>query len=487
MNRDRTTVIVAGMGPVGALLASLLGSRGVPTVVIEPQHGPYPKPRAAVLDAEAIRALTLVPGLPPFETWATAVDRNGVMDARHRPLFMVEQTARVFGHPQVARLDQPALEAGLRAAATGTGHVRILAGRSVTGVEQDDDEVTVVLDDGSRVTGQWLAGCDGLGSAVRTAAGIGFPGDTYPQPWLVVDARNRETGETPSSVAFVLDPDRPCVAMSQRDRRRWEWMLLPGEDPDRMTAEETVRSLVGAWVEPGGLDIERTAVFTFHARTADRWRAGRVLLAGDAAHVMPPFAGAGLGMGIRDAAALAWRLADVAGGADPELLDGYEQERRPDVERMTAMASRMGRIVQSRSRTTVRLVRLVLRLLAPLAGAGARPLPARRLSRSVAGPLPGAGRALPNPRVSVGGGPPQRLDEVIGYRWAYIGHGCDPRSVTTGIPAGVALVALDHPDPAPGCLAMTDLDGLLTARAGTVTVARPDRFLKGRLTGAGHS
>jgi 3-(3-hydroxy-phenyl)propionate hydroxylase len=435
-------VIVAGMGPVGALLAALLGSRGVPTVVVEPQHGPYPKPRAAVLDAEALRVLSLVPGLPPFDAWATPVDRNGVMDAARRPLFMVEQTARVYGYPQIARLDQPALEAGLRAAATGTGHVRILAGRAVTGAEQDDDGITAVLDDGSRVTGRWLVGCDGLGSTVRTAAGIGFPGDTYPQPWLVVDALNRDGDDVPSSVGFVLDPARPCVAMAQRDRRRWEWMLLPGEDPDRMASAATVRALVGDWVDPDELDIERAAVFTFHARTAERWRYGRLLLAGDAAHVMPPFAGAGLGMGLRDAAALAWRLADVAAGADPLLLDGYERERRPDVERMTALAARMGRIVQTRSRTTVRLVRLVLRMLAPLAGAGARPLPARRLPRAAAGRLPGAGRSLPNPRVSADGGPPRRLDEIIGYRWAYIGHGCDPRTVITGIPGGAAVLAL---------------------------------------------
>jgi 3-(3-hydroxy-phenyl)propionate hydroxylase len=487
VNADQTTVVIAGMGPVGAFLAALLGSRGVPTIVVEPQDRPYPKPRAAVLDAEAVRALTLVPGLPPVEAWATPVDRNGVLDARHRPLFMVEQTARMFGFPQVVRIDQPALEAGLRTAATGTGHVRVLAGRSVTGVEQDDGGITALLDDGTRVTGQWLVGCDGLGSTVRAAAGIGFPGDTYPQPWLVVDAANREQQDVASTVAFVLDPARPCVAMEQRDRRRWEWMLLPGEDPQRMAAPETVRALVGAWADPDSVDIERAAVFTFHARTAERWRDRRLLLAGDAAHVMPPFAGAGLGMGLRDAAALAWRLADVAGGADPGLLDGYERERRPDVRQMTTLARRMGRIVQSRSPAAVRLTRSVLRLLAPLAArAGARPLPARRLPRSVAGRLPGAGRALPNPLVSVGGGPPQRLDGVVGYRWAYIGHGGDPRTLITGVPDDAVVLALDHPNPGPHCLAVTDLDGLLRARPGTVTVVRPDRFLTGRRR-AGHS
>ncbi|MFC0531047.1 FAD-dependent monooxygenase [Phytohabitans kaempferiae] len=491
-----TAVVVAGMGPVGALLATLLGSRGVPTTVIEPQDQPYPKPRAAVLDIEAIRALAMVPGLPPLAQWATPVARNGAVGPDHRPLLMIEHTARAFGHPQLVRLDQPALEAGLWTAAAATGHVRIHAGRSVRGVEQHGDRVTALLDDGRRVTAQWLVGCDGAGSTVRVETGIGFPGETYPQPWLVVDAAVR-AGAGPArgvggavdagpSIAFVLDPARPLVAMSQPDRWRWEWMLLPGEDPQTMAAAESVRGLIADWVEPGDLDVERATVYTYHARTADRWRDGRVLLAGDAAHTMPPFAGLGLGMGIRDAVSLAWRLADVVNdAADPRLLDSYERERRPDVERTIALALRIGRLVQTRNHTTMRLSRAVLRIVGALPGIstrlGGRPMPARRLPRAVAGPLPDAGRMLPNPRITVNSGPPTRLDDVIGYRWAYIGHGCDPRTVATDIPPDAVLLALHHPDTAPGCLPITDLDGLLPGRPGTVTLARPDRFLHGTL------
>lgn len=492
----RTAVIVAGMGPVGAVLAALLGSRGVPTVVVEPQEQPYPRPRAAVLDIEAIRALAVLPGLPPLDQWATPLARNGAVGPDHRPLFMIEHTALAYGLPQIVRLDQPALETALRAAATATGYVQILAGRRVRDVERHGDRVTALLDDGRRVTAQWLVGCDGTGSTVRAAAGIGFPGETFAEPWLVVDAVVRAGADTTPgvggavdggvSIAYVLDPARPHVAMSQRERWRWEWMLLPGEEPPAMVAAESVRSLVGDWVKPTDVDIERAAVYTFYARMADRWRAGRVLLAGDAAHAMPPFAGLGLGMGIRDAVALAWRLAEAVGEAgDPRLLDGYESERRPDVERSTALALRIGRLVQTRNRTTMRLSRGLLRALAAVPGLtsrlGARPMPARRLDRAVAGPLPDAGRVLPNPWVSVGGGPPVRLDEVIGYRWAYLGHGCDPRTVATGIPPGAVLLALHHPDPAPGCLAIDDLDGLLAGRPGSVTVARPDRFLRGTL------
>jgi 3-(3-hydroxy-phenyl)propionate hydroxylase len=267
------------------------------------------------------------------------------------------------------------------------------------------------------------------------------------------------------------------VAMSHPGRRRWEWMLLPGEDPAAMTTPAKVRELVTPWIDPGRLDVQRAAVFTFHARMADRWRAGRVLVAGDAAHAMPPFAGAGLNTGIRDAAALAWRL---AGATRPEELDAYERERRPDVAKLTTMALRIGRVVQTRHRALSWVQRTFIRGLRTVPGLqtrlGDRPLPARRLPRRLAGGRPRAGQVLPNPLVTVDGGPPVRLDSVLGYRWAFIGHGCDPRPVAR---PGAVLLTLGLEPPPPGCLALTDPEGLLIGRRGTVTAVRPDRFLAG--------
>ena len=159
------------------------------------------------------------------------------------------------------------------------------------------------------------------------------------------------------------------VTMSLPGAYRWEWMLLPGEDPARMVDETIVRELISAWVDPETVRVRRAAVFTFHARMAARWRLGRVLLAGDAAHSMPPFVGQGLGSGIRDAANLAWRLGQVARGLDDqELLDGYERERRPDVRATTRMALRTGRIVQSRSRLGSALLRSVIRTAGAVPG-----------------------------------------------------------------------------------------------------------------------
>ncbi|MET0495719.1 MAG: FAD-dependent monooxygenase [Actinoplanes sp.] len=499
-----TSVIIAGLGPVGGTLAALLGAQGVRTVVVEPNLRPYPKPRAAVLEIESIRLLSLIPGLAPRDEWSVPMARNGVVGPDRRPLFLLEQRAEAYGLPQIVRIDQPALESALRAAIAAMPSVEVLTGRAVQTVSQTEDEVAVTLDDGRRLTASWLVGCDGTTGTVRTQAGIPFTGDTFAQPWLVVDALTTATTETGvdgttngnPTVAFVLDPARPAVAMSSPGRWRWEWMLLPGEQPAAMTSDETVHELVAPWTDPDRLKIERAAVFTFHARMADHWRAGRVLLAGDAAHAMPPFAGAGLGMGIRDAGALAWRLAaaarpaahDAAPAAKPAAphvaevagLDGYERERRPDVAKTIKMALRIGRVLQTRNRAAALMFRGLTRALNAVPGLqsrlGDRPLPPRHLPRAVAGPLPRAGHVLPNPRVSVAGGPPTRLDEVIGYRWAFIGNACDPRREKA--PDAVYLT-LNLADPPPDCLAIEDLDGLLDPTPGTITAVRPDRFLLG--------
>ena len=523
-----TSVIIAGLGPVGGTLAALLGAQGVRTVVVEPNLRPYPKPRAAVLESESIRLLSLIPGLAPREQWSVPMARNGVVGPDRRPLFLLEQRAEAYGLPQIVRIDQPALESALRAAIAAMPSVEVLTGRAVQTVSQTEDQVTVTLDDGRRLTASWLVGCDGTTGTVRAQAGIPFTGATFAQPWLVVDALTTATTETGvdgttngnPTVAFVLDPARPAVAMSSPGRWRWEWMLLPGEQPEPMTSPETVHRLVAPWTDPDRLTIERAAVFTFHARLADHWRAGRVLLAGDAAHAMPPFAGAGLGMGIRDAGALAWRLAaatgpashdaarldahyaapealpaahDAAPAAEPAAphvaevagLDGYERERRPDVAKTIKMALRIGRVLQTRNRAAALMFRGLTRALNAVPGLqtrlGDRPLPPRHLPRTVAGPLPKAGHVLPNPRVSVAGGPPTRLDEVIGYRWAFIGNACDPRGEKA---PGAVHLTLNLADPPPGCLAIEDLDGLLDSTPGTITAVRPDRFLLGTLNPA---
>ncbi|MEU8299021.1 bifunctional 3-(3-hydroxy-phenyl)propionate/3-hydroxycinnamic acid hydroxylase [Micromonospora sp. NPDC048909] len=497
-------VLVVGCGPVGGVLAALLGAHGIQVTVVDPNHEPYPRPRAAALDAEVMRILGQVPGLADVEGWAVPVRRSRALGPDRRPLFTRDVPNLTVASPQPVLIDQPKLEAAVRAGLAALSTVELRLGRSVLAVEQDDGGVEVLLDDGERVRTRWVVGCDGASSTVRRLLGVAYEGVSFPQPWLVVDASveasvDGERGQPPT-MSFVLDPRRPQVAMSRPAARRWEWMLLPGEDPERMLDEATVRELIRPWVDPDVVRVRRAAVFTFHARAASRWRGGRILLAGDAAHSMPPFVGQGLGSGIRDAASLAWRLAQVSRGLDgDELLDGYERERRPDVHATTIMALRAGRVVQTRSRVGSALLRSVLRTIGAVPGVQAfvsrraqRAQPARRLPRGATGPHSGAGRLLPDIRVRTGGGAVVRLDDLQGDHWAIIGYGSDPRTHLDAAArewaearrAVVLAVAVPGREThvGPGCALIEDLDGALPApRRTAVTVVRPDRFLLGTL------
>ena len=196
---------------------------------------------------------------------------------------------------------------------------------------------------------RYLVACDGARSAVRSRLQIPFGGSTFAQPWLVVDGLvDRPLAKVPHP-HFVGDTTRPAVTLPMSPgRHRWEWMLQPNEPPQPLLEHDRIRELIAPWLTDERVEIERAVVYTFHARNASRWRAGRVLLAGDAAHVTPPFVGQGFCSGARDAANLAWKLDAVLRGAPARLLDTYEAERRPHVRSMQNFAIRWGGIVQTR-------------------------------------------------------------------------------------------------------------------------------------------
>ncbi|RKR92146.1 3-(3-hydroxy-phenyl)propionate hydroxylase [Micromonospora pisi] len=490
-------VLVAGCGPVGGVLAALLGAYGVRVLVVDPYTEPYPRPRAAMLDAGVRRILRRVPGLADVEGWATPVRHGRVLGPDHRVLFDARIPGDELDPPAAVLIDQPRLETAVRASLSAAPTVRLRLGRSVVGVEQTDEHVEALLDDGGRVRANWLVGCDGAASAVRGLLGVAYEGVSFPEPWLVVDASSAPIPDAEPSFAYVLDPARPLVTMSRVGAHRWEWLVLPGEDPATMVQDGEIRRLVGAWVDPDSVRIRRASVFTFHARMASRWRTGRVLLAGDAAHSMPPFVGQGLGSGIRDAANLSWRLAQVVRGVDdPVSLDGYERERRPDVRATTAMALRMGRIVQNRGRVGSALLRSLIRTAGAVPGlaafVGRHGQPAERLPRGTAGRHPGAGRLLPDARLRTPTGTVLRLDDLLGNRWAVIGYGGDPywhldagarRWVSDRDAMVFALVPRGRRSPKGlDCPVFEDLDGVLSRpRRQAVTIVRPDRFLLGTL------
>ena len=349
-------VAIVGFGQVGATLAALLAPWGHSVAVFERSTTVFPLPRAANLDHEVMRvfddagvAEAVLPATTPIKGMHFLEERGGAalfgFDAADGPTR--------FGWPAGLMFYQPELEAALRAPAESCPWVDVRLGHEVEAVVDRADHVELTVRDlaWNQTTthrARYVIGCDGARSTVRRAAGITFDDLGFDEPWLVLDVELlRDDLDLPDVVQQVCDPRRPATFVPMPGhRRRWEFMLLPGEDPELMEQPAVFRRLLAEWVDPDAVEVIRSAVYRFHALIASPWRVGRLLLAGDAAHQMPPFLGQGMCAGVRDAANLAWRLRWVLDGlADDRLLDSYETERSPHVRSIIDLAVSMGSLI----------------------------------------------------------------------------------------------------------------------------------------------
>ncbi len=340
-------VLIVGLGPVGAALAALLGARGLGVVVLERETSPFGLPRAAHLDGAALRILSAVGVTPegrPLDGF-DLVDRRGRLLLRGRPA-----EAPPAGFPTGRLIHQPDVERALRARLVETPGVEVRLGHTVEAVEADGEGAMVqgTGPDGSfEIRATLAVGCDGARSRVREAVGAVMGGGGFRQDWLVVDARLRRPGlALPDRLRQIADPRRPTTYVPFADpRRRWEFKVMPGDDADALRQPAGLRALLAPHVDPDAVETERAAVYTFRDAVARPWRRGRLVLAGDAAHQMPPFLGQGLGAGLRDAWVLAPLLDAVArGGAPLGALNAYEAERRPHAEAVVRQSVRLGRL-----------------------------------------------------------------------------------------------------------------------------------------------
>lgn len=341
-------VAIVGYGPVGSALAILLAQRGRTVIVAEKWPQPYPLPRAVHFDHEVgriLQACGIAEGVREISEPADIYEwRNGT----GTPLLRFGQSGDgPSGWPASSMFNQPALEQLLDRRARQLG-VEVRRGVTVTGLEQLEDHVVLEASGGDTLGASYVVGCDGANSAVRGLADLAVTDLGFFYDWLIVDVVLREARTFDPINLQICDPARPTTAVSGGPgRRRWEFMRLPQETRDELDAEARAWELLSAWdVHPGNARLERHAVYTFNARYSQQWRSGRVFLAGDAAHLMPPFAGQGMCAGLRDAANLAWKLDLVLGGhAGDALLDTYEAERLPSAKAAIDFSMELGKVI----------------------------------------------------------------------------------------------------------------------------------------------
>jgi 3-(3-hydroxy-phenyl)propionate hydroxylase len=422
-------VVVVGAGPVGLTAALLLAGRGLSVLVLERHRAPYPLPRAVHLDDEVFRVLQAAGVADAVLARSRPMAGLRLLDGSHRVLaeFARHPDAGRHGWPQGSLVHQPDLEEVLAAAATAHPLISVERGVEVRGLSPDGPGITVTarLRDGGAdrsVRASAVLGCDGANSTVRELIGASMRDLGPADRWLVLDVRSPLDLPVWPGAHQVCDSRRPATFMPVTgDRYRWECRLAPGETVEDATTPERLAALL-APVDPAKVEFVRAVEYIFRAQVADRWRAGRVLLAGDAAHLSPPFIGQGLGLGLRDAHQLAWKLAAVlAGDAGDELLDTYQAEREPHARALIRVAQLLGRLMTGGGRggdVVRRGVLAVLRRIPAVAALAtdSRTPPLRpgplverrgREGRRVAGTL------VPQPEVLVDGRT-CRLDDVLG-------------------------------------------------------------------------
>jgi 3-(3-hydroxy-phenyl)propionate hydroxylase len=497
---DAVDVLIVGLGPVGAALANLLGRYGVDALVIDKSVEIFQAPRAIALDNEALRVLQMC-GLQDGDIDTVAIPEVR-MHCRHFGQFgRAVTTGAVDGHPKLVTFFQPQLEQVLRHRLQDMASIQVRLGCELLALEQAATHVMATIRSGAveqEVRARYVVGADGANSLVRRLLGKDFKGKTYAEDWLVVDAKHVPVPI--DHVEFICDASRPIPHMvAPGGRQRWEFKLRSGETREQMEDPDMVRSLLRPWSQGGDIEIERVAVYRFHARLADSFQSGRVFLVGDAAHITPPFVGQGLVAGLRDVANLGWKLAWVMQGrAGPALLDSYDRERRPHVRAMINLARMMGQLVMPSSHVKAFFVHGVMKTLAAVPrlrrlfenleikpanrfkqGCFVRNRRGRRLLR---------GGQVPQAWLRQGQhGMPTLSDDAMGSGFCIVGFGVEP---STGLPpelvrrwrdAGGRFVRIDPRGTSASTGASAsweDLGGALMpgeVPVGWVAVVRPDK------------
>lgn len=475
-------VAIVGYGPVGATAANLLGQLGMNVVVIERDPDVYNRARAISTDEEVMRIWQSV-GLADRLQQDMLPDRPvAFVDADGAPFYETVITGHGCGHPPQQFIYQPAVDHVLRAGVARFDNVELLLEHECLRVVNKGDHVEVMLadlrsDHFKRIRASYVIAADGGSSPTRGQLGVGYSGKTYTERWVVIDTKVIKEWDTHDRLRFHCNPARPTVdCPTPLGHHRWEYPARTGEDDEYLVSEEAVWEVLN---EQGITDehvkILRAVIYSHHVRTADRWRVGRVFLAGDAAHAMPPWIGQGMAAGVRDVANLCWKLAAVLRGQAPEaLLNSYEAERKPHVVEITRRAVLMGRVITEHNKVLAAFRNHLLRVITkvPAITRQGQKLYWVPEAHYPDGYFAGSGhkaegRQVIQPSVADETGTRKRLDDVLQGRWTLLHLGALPAGAQAWIQRGVRSVPVRD----------TTLTAWLRKHKAAAVIVRPDGFI----------
>lgn len=475
-NEKHFPVIIVGAGPTGLTMGNLLGIAGIDTLILERNSGLSNLPKAIALDDESLRICQAMGLLEPV-LQHVLLDVSADYLSGKRLLERVAPTDRRNGFPLISTFQQPELEVILLTGLQRFTCVTVAFQQTVEAFEQTEQRiiVTVRTPEGNlnKITCAYLLACDGGKSSMRRALNIPMQGSTFAQKWLVIDSIN---DNNPSkTITFFCNPQRPAVTVpSPQQCRRWEFMLLPGEQEADLLLPEKIRMLIQ---QVGGTDdpqIIRQAIYTFHAVLARTFSKGRVFLLGDAAHQMPPFGGQGMNSGLGDAYNLSWKLSLVLQGlASASLLDTYNQERREHAAQMINLSKFAGNIVMPTSKRIAVFRDAIFLVLNTLPAVREyftemriKPEPRykkgfllpstqRRAAQRISIPRSLAGLMLSQPEVTTLQGGKVLLDEVLGTGFALLCYSDKSGALHPRAQASSASTIYRHSEPFPSSVEAT--------------------------------
>lgn len=486
-------VAIIGYGPTGVAAANILGQHGIKTVIFEKDKDLYSRARAVTVSDWTMRCFQSI-GLDD----AIAQDMDETAGLRWvkydgTEILRMGFPPSVLGkHPMAYGIYQPKMEETLRKGVERYKDLcQIFFGTIVNTISQTKDAVELTVVDDHQVSNtvrvKYALGCDGGSSQTRESLGIALVGDTVDTKWVVIDAKVKRWWKNRNLLTFWSDQKRPVVDIAlSLSNHRWEIPLESHEsEQDYKTNEQIWPLLNSMGVTEKDVELYQHAFYRHHVRRAEKWRDGRVFLLGDAAHMMPPWAGAGMQSGIRDSFNLCWKLIEVLNGRMPDtVLDSYEVERAPNVEFYTQVAVQLGRIIKQQ------VTEEEMAVIAPQLSAEP---PILKLPEIFSGWVQvsdnaAVGKILPQPRVTDSRGKLAYLDDITHDGFFVLGNQIDPKSLMN--PEQIAdwnelnvqyFTLLDASDDGKGFDDIVDIHGTLiewmNQHQTQVVIVRPDKFI----------